>query len=899
MEIKLNGGINIRITPKNIEKLKFGLLSPEHIRKMSEARIITADTYDEDGYPIEGGLMDPRLGVVDPGLRCKTCGGRVGECPGHFGHIELARPVIHVGYAKLISKILKCICRRCSRILLPDEKIEEFRKELKRIKKLGKNEDEIIEELFKQAKTYKKCPHCGEEQKEIKFEKPTTFFEGKTRLSPSDIRERLEKITDEDAETMGFDVEVARPEWMVLTVLPVPPVTVRPSITLESGERSEDDLTHKLVDIIRINQRLEENIEAGAPQLIIEDLWELLQYHVTTYFNNEVAGVPPARHRSGRPLKTLSQRLKGKEGRFRSNLSGKRVNFSARTVISPDPNLSINEVGVPEVIAKELTVPVRVTPFNIDYLKKLVENGPNKYPGANYVETPDGKRIRLGKVKKIGEILEKIDIGWIVHRHLQNGDIVLFNRQPSLHRMSIMAHEVRVLPYKTFRLNLCVCPPYNADFDGDEMNLHAIQGEEARAEARVLMRVQEQILSPRFGGPIIGGIHDHISGAYLLTRGDTKFTKKEAFDMLYKAGIYVELPEPLKDENGEEYYTGKQLFSLLLPKDLNLTYKAKICKKCSECKKEKCEYDAYVVIRNGQLICGTMDEKSFGAFAGELLDRIVKEYGTNVAREFLDRITRLAIEVINRKGFSTGVDDEDLPREAEERIEEILAKAEDRVKNLIEAYEEGILEVLPGRTLEETLEMRIMQTLSEARDKAGNIANEYLEAESEQKGKINGARIMAITGARGSLLNLTQMAACVGQQSVRGERIKRGYSRRTLPHFKKGEIGARAKGFVKSSYKKGLDPLEYFFHAMGGREGLVDTAVRTSQSGYMQRRLINALQDLKVEYDGTVRDTRGIIIEFKHGEDGADPSKTDWGETVNVKKIIDKVIGRRRSAISQ
>lgn len=880
----------MRIIPKKIEGVKFGLLSPEVIRKISEAKIVTADTYDEDGYPIEGGLMDPRLGVVDPGLKCKTCGGRVGDCPGHFGRIELARPVIHVGYAKLINKILRAICRKCGRLLLPDKRIDEYRKEIRKAAKVGKSGDNIVENLFKEARAVKVCPHCEEEQQEIRFEKPTSFIENKNRLSPTDVRERLEKIKDEDAEVMGFDLSVARPEWMVLTVLPVPPVTVRPSITLESGERSEDDLTHKLVDILRINQRLVENVEAGAPQLIIEDLWELLQYHITTYFNNEVAGVPPARHRSGRPLKTLAQRLKGKEGRFRSNLSGKRVNFSARTVISPDPNIGINEVGVPEVIAKELTVPVRVTPGNIEHLKEIVRRGPDNYPGANYIERVDGGRVRLGKVKNIEEVLEKVEVGGRVHRHLRDGDIVMFNRQPSLHRMSIMAHEVRVMPYKTFRLNLCVCPPYNADFDGDEMNLHAIQGEEARAEARVLMRVQEQILSPRFGGPIIGGIHDHISGAYLLTRKETRFTPEEAYQILYGSGITEELPEP-KEENGQKYYTGKQLFSLLLPKDLNLTYKAKICKKCEVCTEEKCEDDAFVVIKNGELITGVMDEKSFGAFAGELLDRIVKDYGTDEAQKFLDWVTKLAINTISKFGFSTGVDDEDLPREAIERIEEILNKAEKDVEKLIQTYEDGILEPLPGRTLEETLEMRIMQTLSEARDKTGSIANEYLEKISEEKGRENGARIMAVSGARGSLLNLTQMAACVGQQAVRGERIARGYTKRTLPHFKWGDRGARAKGFVKSSYKKGLDPLEYFFHSMGGREGLVDTAVRTSQSGYMQRRLINALQDLKVEYDGTVRDTKGVIIEFKHGEDGADPSKTDWGEAVNVKKIVSSIAG--------
>lgn len=883
----------MRITPKKIEGVKFGLLSPETIRKISEAKIITADTYDEDGYPIEGGLMDPRLGVVDPGLKCKTCGGRVGDCPGHFGRIELARPVIHVGYAKQINKLLRAICRKCGCLLLPEETIEEYRNEIKKAVKVGKNENSIIENLFKAARTVKHCPYCEEEHLDIKFEKPTSFIEDKNRLSPTDVRERLERIKDEDADVLGFDLSVARPEWMVLTVLPVPPVTVRPSITLESGERSEDDLTHKLVDILRINQRLMENVEAGAPQLIIEDLWELLQYHITTYFNNEVAGVPPARHRSGRPLKTLAQRLKGKEGRFRSNLSGKRVNFSARTVISPDPNISINEVGVPEVIAKELTVPVRVTPGNIEHLKEIVKRGPDNYPGSNYIERVDGGRVRLGKVKNIEEVLEKIEVGGKVHRHLQDGDVVMFNRQPSLHRMSIMAHEVKVMPYKTFRLNLCVCPPYNADFDGDEMNLHAIQGEEARAEARVLMRVQEQILSPRFGGPIIGGIHDHISGAYLLTRKETRFTPAEAVQILYASGIEEELPEPMV-ENGVKFYTGKQLFSLILPKDLNLNYKAKICKKCEECKEEECEDDAYVIIRNGQLLTGVMDEKSFGAFAGELLDRIVKDYGTDEARNFLDRITKLVINAITKIGFSTGIDDEDLLKEARERIEEILNKAEENVQKLIKTFDDGILEPLPGRTVEETLEMRIMQTLSEARDKTGSIANEYLEMESEEKGRENGARIMAVSGARGSLLNLTQMAACVGQQAVRGERIARGYTKRTLSHFKWGDRGARAKGFVKSCYKKGLDPLEYFFHSMGGREGLVDTAVRTSQSGYMQRRLINALQDLKVEYDSTVRDTRGVIIEFKHGEDGADPSKTDWGQVVNVRKIVSSIIGTSR-----
>ena len=869
-------------SPKRIRKIRFGLLSPAEIRKMSVTKIITADTYDDDGYPIDMGLMDPRLGVIDPGLRCRTCGGRPGECPGHFGHIELAAPVIHVGFARLLRKILRTTCRKCGRLLLDEKTKADYLRQIKLNQQLGQPIDDIVKNVFKDAKATT-CPYCGEEQKEIKFEKPTGYLEDGHKLMPTDVRDRLEMIPDEDIEVFGMDPKNARPEWMVLTVLPVPPVTVRPSITLESGQRSEDDLTHKLVDIIRINQRFQENRDAGAPQLIIEDLWELLQYHVTTYMDNAVSGVPPARHRSGRPLKTLSQRLKGKEGRFRGSLSGKRVNFSARTVISPDPNLSVNEVGVPTRIAREMTVPVTVTPFNLEVVREYVRRGSDNWPGANYVKRADGRRLKITD-KNAAELAEQIEVGWKVDRQLKDGDIVLFNRQPSLHRMSIMSHFVRVMPHKTFRLNPAVCAPYNADFDGDEMNLHVPQTMEALAEARILMLVQENILSPRFGGPIIGGLHDHISGIYLLTKGYRLFSEAEALELLSKVRVH-ELPEPAEKKDGVNYWTGKQIFSQILPKGLDMTYQAKICENCESCQKEECERDAYVVIRDGELKCGTIDEKAIGAFSGKILDRIVKTMDEQTASTFLDEATRLAIRAITHRGFSYGISDTDIPRESIAQITEVVLNSERQVRKLIEAHDRGELEALPGRTLDETLEMRIMQELAKARDAAGSIAGKFLGSQGD-----NSAVIMARSGARGSFLNLTQMAGCVGQQSVRGERIMRGYGDRTLPHFLPGDRGADARGFVESSYKKGLNPTEFFFHAMGGREGLVDTAVRTSQSGYLQRRLVNALQDLEVKYDGTVRETRGVIVQFLYGEDGVDPMKSDYGEGVNVPRIIESVV---------
>jgi len=872
---------------KVIDEIRFGIFSPQEIRKLSVAEIQTADTYDEDGAPITSGLMDGRLGTLEPRQRCKTCGNTAIRCPGHFGHIELAVPVIHVEFTKVIYDLLSATCRNCGRILLPETRAVKIRERMEKLRKmLGEVPSGFYKKVMKEAKA-KECPHCAAVQYKIYFEKPTRFGEelpegGVQALTPSMVRERLERIPAEDLELLGFDPNSARPEWMVLQVLPVPPVYVRPSITLESGIRSEDDLTHKLVDIIRINQRLKENMEAGAPTLIIQDLSELLQYHVTTYFNNEASGIPPARHRSGRALKTLSQRLKGKEGRFRSNLSGKRVDFSARTVISPDPNLDINEVGVPLEIAMRLSVPEKVTEWNLEEMRKLVINGPEKYPGALYVVRPDGKRIRLEFVVDREKVAEALQPGFVVERHVQDGDIAIFNRQPSLHRMSIMAHHVRVLPYKTFRLHLCVCPPYNADFDGDEMNLHIPQSEEAQTEARLLMQVQDQILSPRFGGPIIGAIRDFITAAYMLTKKSTRLTKEEVCRLLLGAGHEGPLPEP-EIKEPEPMWTGKQIFSIFLPKDFNYVLRANICRSCSKCLFEECPYDAYVVIKNGKLTHGVIDRKAIGAEQSEsLLHRIIKDYGTEAGRQFLNGICQLLKLFMTMRGFSYSYHELELSVAAQEKIAKIMDKYEKQIRKLIEDYQNGTLQRLPGQTLEESFEIYVMNQLAMARDEAGKIADEDFSLENE-------GIIMTRSGARGSSLNIGQMAACVGQQSVRGKRIMRGYHKRALPHFRIGDPSPKARGFVYSSYQSGLDPVEFFFHAMGGREGLVDTAVRTQQSGYMQRRLINALEHLRIEYDGTVRNSIGDIIQFKYGEDGVDPAKSDHGKAVNVKRLVEQL----------
>jgi DNA-directed RNA polymerase subunit A' len=648
----------------------------------------------------------------------------------------------------------------------------------------------------------------------------------------------------------------------------VPPVTTRPSITLESGERSEDDLTHKLGDIVRINQRLFENINAGAPEVIIEDLWELLQYHVTTFFDNEVTQVPPARHRSGQPLKTLTSRIKSKEGRFRHNLAGKRVNYAARTVISPDPKLKFNEVGIPKVVAMELTIPERVTEWNIKYLKKFVEKGTHNYPGANYVLRPDGKKKKITDETR-EQLLEELQPGYVVERHLMDGDISIFNRQPSLHRMSIMCHKVRVLPGRSFRMNPNVCGPYNADFDGDEMNLHVPQTEEARAEAEILMQIQSQIISPKNGLNIIGCKDDAIVGNYLLTK-KLELDREEAVSLLISIGI----------DNSEKFrkfgkkVSGKEIFSSILPDDFDFIGQTK-----GSSKEEKIQ----VVIKKGNLISGYIDKSTIGEEKGTLIRALYKQYGEDIGIITLNKIFRLGLEILLRKGFTTAISDTDLPDKTRQSCLSEIELAEKKVFELIAEKKAGHLEAIPGYTEDETLEFKILEILNKAR----NIIGDEVASTADET---NPSIIMAQSGAKGSILNLSQMAACIGQQALRGKRIDKGYQKRTLVMFKQNDLSPQARGFIRRGFKQGLSPSEFFFGAMTGRDSLMDTGLRTPKSGYLYRRLANALQDLKVEYDHTVRDANKKIIQFKYGEDGVDISKSEGGR-INVKRIIRETIG--------
>ncbi len=830
-----------------IDHIRFTTISPEMVKKMSVAKLIVPDTYNEDGYPIDGGLVDQRLGVIDPGLKCKTCGGRAKTCTGHFGHIELVRPVIHPEFAKTVYLLLQSTCESCHRILLDEKQMEQFKPIVRNLI----TTDAIIEDnietegklamLTKKLKSVKKCPHCDTPQQKIKFERPTFFYINGNKLKPDEIRDWLSKVSDDDLAYFGIDGKATRPEWLILTMLLVPPVNVRPSITLETGERSEDDLTHKLVEIMRINQRLEQDIDAGAPQIIIDDLWELLQYHVTTYFNNETPGVPVARHRSTRPLKTLAQRLKGKEGRLRYNLSGKRVNFSARSVISCDTRIGINEIGLPRRLAENLTVPFYVTKWNLEAGKKLLSS--TEWPGVLNFIGRDGMRKRITELNR-QELLGAVEPGIILERQLMDGDLVLFNRQPTLHKFSIMAHRVRVLPGKTLRVNVNITMPYGADFDGDEMNIHVPQSLEAQAEAKYLMQPKELLLSSRDGRPISFLIEDQIAGIYLLTKDGAMLTKEEACLMLASIGIH-ELP---KAEKGG-LYSGKAIFSVTLPKGFN--YEEKSPK-------------GRIVIKDGKLIEGAVGTTSVGG-GGALLSKLFIEYGAEATSDFLFKAGALALRMDYQHGLTVSIRDYYNTPEMNRERDAINKEAEERVSALVDSYKGKKLESLPGYTRRETFEILVIAELAHARERAVGYLNKALD-------ESNNAYLMATIGARGALLNMAWIKMLLGQQQVRGKRPSRGYSGRVLPYFKRNSKDPKEKGFIEQGLMSGLTPLQMYMHAMGSRDSTMTKSLVTAVSGYLQRRLINALQDFYIDTNLSVKDASGALIQTIYGGDGIDPA---------------------------
>ena len=903
---------------KDVSGLQFSIMSPEEIRKQSVVEVTKHETYDKD-IPVVKGLFDIRMGTTDMGKICNTCGLDNLQCPGHFGHIELARPVFNYHFIDITQKILKCVCFRCGKLKVNKE--SNLIKDLKN--KSNKKRWADIYELSS------KIGRCGEENDDgcgciqpVRYKldgingiqsvwKDLNIPASETYLSAEYVKSLFEKISDEDCNLLGFSSLWCRPEWLICSVFPVPPPAMRPTVKQGDSQRMDDDLTHKLSEIVKYNNTLKNKINSFARKEIIDDWYNMVVYHIITFIDNEQQGISQATHRSGRPIKAIRQRLKGKEGRLRSNLMGKRVDFSARSVITPDPNIELDQLGVPMKIALNLTFPEIVNSFNIEDLKSYIKNGPDVWPGAKSIIKRDGNKYTINDNNKNDIVL---GIGDKVNRHIVDNDYVLFNRQPSLHKMSMMGHRVKVMKGDTFRLNVSVTPPYNADFDGDEMNMHVPQSVQSMSELINIASVNSQIISPRENKPIITVVQDTLLGLYKLTQSeiirfnsgnnitynsnsniyDTSqspenykcvdsciYNKKQMINIISQLSTFngsYPKPDSIYEKNGIkiESWSGKCILSYILPEHINLEMKNSSYDNISSDDKDplkilisaNTDKINNVKIVKGKILQGTFDKGLFSKTSKGLIHTIYNDLGPERTNHFINDLQKITSNILLVEGFSIGISDMIADSITNEKITNIIKQRKLQIEGIMQEFHLNIFEGIPGQSNHNYFESKVNSILNKTINETGKIGLSNLDPK-------NRATYMINSGSKGKLTNIAQMIACLGQQNVDGKRIPYGFEGRTLPHYYKYDDSSEARGFVENSFISGQTPQEFFFHAMGGREGLIDTAVKTAQTGYVQRKLVKAMEDLTVNYDYSVRSSSGTIVQFVYGNDGMDGAQVE------------------------
>jgi len=858
---------------KSISKIRFGLLSPEEIRNSSVVEVISEDTF-ANGVPVDGGLFDLRMGTIEQSERCATCRQFPQGCPGHFGHLELASPIFHPFYLDVIKKVLECVCFFCSELMITEPQIS-YARALKKNNRLDYVKNAV--------KSRRNCPSCTMLQPTIKrqkgvlkltYEIRTTESDSKLNtLTPNLTMEILKRMSNYTAETIGFGLE-NRPEWMIFQVIPISPPSMRPTVTTDSNQRGEDDLTVFLTYIIRSNKTLKDKI--NSPSTNDTHLLAFIENLNFMFATMIVGGAKKGAKtnlgsrflvtRTGKPLKALSERTSGKHGRIRKNLMGKRVNFSARSVISPDPNLDIDQLGVPKKVAEILTVPVIVNDYNRDEISRFIANREHKHPGAISI-VQDGQIRTLKFIQNVEDIVLKT--GDIVIRQLMDGDVVLFNRQPTLHKMSMMAFKTKIMEKgKTFRINLSVTTPFNADFDGDEMNAHIPQSITTSNELWELARVSTQIVTPQTNGPIIGIVQDSLLGSYLMTLTSTKINKVQAMNILVHNPLFDgNMPESIE---GGEYWSGRQLVTTILPA-INIQKFSNTYKEGSKNTSKNYLLDSKIVIKNGIMESGTLDKSIIGAKKeGSIAHVIFNDYNSERAKNFLNLIQRYTNQFLIHRGFSVGLGDAVPSKDLRKRIDKKILESMSEIQEILDRIENNTYIPPVDMTVEEYLEVEAIEKLNSL---VLNVGSEALESLSPET---NALVAMITSGSKGEKLNVGQIMGSVGQQNVDRQRIGQLYGmNRTLPQFQKYDVTPEARGFVQHSFIQGLTPYEFFFHAMTGREGIIDTAIRTADSGYISRRLMKAMEDIKVWYDNSIRNANGQIVQYPYGEDGIDPMKIE------------------------
>lgn len=874
---------------ESVTKVVLGIWNPQDILNGSVCEVLTCMTY-EGNKPVVNGLFDLRMGTTEKSFYCETCQQDYYSCPGHFGHITLVRPVYHIHFMKFMLKIARCFCYACSECLVPLYDPHEMEKINRKPLKIR------FQYIFKEYSTssfFRICHYCKTPQPAkwvnprnhsdssygiakvyAEFSKKSDAEANQMYFSCEQMLEFLRRISNEDLDKIGIPSKSCRPDWMICTVFPVPPPQVRPSVRQENNQKSEDDLTHKLGDIIVKNHTLRDEMKKHATvknASVIDDWTQLLQYHVYTFVDNESPGMPRAIQRSGRPIKSVMQRLKSKEGRLRSNLMGKRGDYTARTVITGEPNIALDEIGVPLKIAMNLTFPEVVTEKNMERMTQIARNGTNVYPGAKIVVkksvsksgsvTYNSYSLRHAK-EKTWWPLQKGDI---IHRHLRDGDLVLFNRQPSLHKMSMMGHRVRVLEVgNTFRLNVSATTPYNADFDGDEMNLFQSQCMEGVCELKFLTIVHNQIISPQRNQCVIGLVQDTLFACSEITKSNVRISKYNYMNLLlYLGKSHVEIPKSL---------TGRSLFDLIIPPiDYYRNTKMGAIAALGHPNAATIEKEHALVIKSGKIMHGVVDKGSVGTSPGCIIQLLWNDYSPKSASEFIYQCQKLCTQWLLNVGHSVGLSDclfldKDLSpkKSVYDAVSDITRRACSDVYYILNQAKAGLYKPKTLKKIQDEIEGEIMHILNKARSDASKVGvREYLVNENRGNRLVK----MVVAGSKGDEANVAQITCLFGQADVSGARAPFFFQNRSLPHFAKFDNSPQARGFAAHSFKEGLLPEEFYFLASSTRIGLIDKTVKTADTGYIQRRLIKSMEDLMVHFDGTVRTANNSVLQFAYGDD--------------------------------
>lgn len=812
------------------------LYTTEQLEKEAVVEVVNSD---DSG---SGSVNDTAMGATNENESCPTCFRTGLSCPGHFGYIKLHAPIYHPLFMTQLVSVLTSVCNSCGSLLIEDTT------------ELSKYPSDIRLKMFEEKSKSQTCrrPQCQKnpiylpskvnathkiiytlEKNKPSFVKP---IEG-----DDSVEKILLAISQQDAEKLGF-LNGSHPSSLIIRRIPVIPPCNRPD-RLVNGVYRSDPITEAYKNLIQKNNRLASMINNPRDELSRSTLTDDI---FNTYSDMLKKNNKALMSRRG-PTENLNNLINGKFGRLRRFLQSARVNFSARTVLRGDPTLKFGQISVPKKMARNLAVIVRVNHINIHEVYALMKAG-------KIVSILKRNRWTNINDKNKDSITKSIKIGTIVWRELMNGDYLIFNRQPTIHRFGMMGYEVVLSDTLTIGLYVGVNTAHNADYDGDEGTLHAVQSWDAMSEVRSVMNVKDCIINSQFSTPLVSIFFDNLTAATILTsnhkKGELGGVMLQGEIIMSPSTFYGCIAEMVQstdvatlNERLDKYkvprFSGRALFSALLPADLDYN-------------------SGGVIIREGILVSGTITKDHIGSSTKSLVQVLWKDYGKNRTIEFLTNTPFVLNKWLTNYGFSIGLRDCYVLNEASR-------------KKISEEYARVLLSIQSlGMRLDNPLEVQYQETqvigyLNSVRELAYREAKNILSP-------TNSFSIMSVSGAKGSLSSIGSISTMVGQALIQGQRMPLTNNYRCLPYFTENEIDPRSRGFCVNSFISGLDPVEYFFHMGVSRQGIMDVALKTADIGYIHRRLNKAIgEDVKSQYNYSVRDQNNFIIQTIYGNDGFDP----------------------------